>query len=64
MRHAPEAVSFEALVKESQAYTLTRSEAREMVRWQIHALRKALEPDPRHPVYIITVRDFGYRLVT
>ena len=63
MRHSPEAVAFETLVKESQAYTVTRFEAREMSRWQIHQIRKALEPDPSHPRYIITVRDFGYRLV-
>jgi len=63
MRHSPEAVSFEKLVQESQAYDLTRMEAREMTRWHIHKIRKALEQDPSHPNYIITVRDFGYRLV-
>jgi two-component system, OmpR family, alkaline phosphatase synthesis response regulator PhoP len=63
MRHSPQTLSFEALVKESQGYNLTRSEAREMARWRIHEIRKVLEPDPRHPRYIITVRDFGYRLV-
>jgi len=63
LRHSPEAVSYEALVKEAQAYTLTRLEARDVVREQIHAVRKALEPDPRHPCYIVTVRDYGFRLI-
>jgi DNA-binding response OmpR family regulator len=30
----------------------------------MHELRKALEQNMRHPEYIITVRDVGYRLVT
>jgi len=64
MRHSPKAVPYEVLVREAQAYTLSRIEAREMARWQIHELRKALEADPRHPHFIITVRDNGYRLVT
>jgi DNA-binding response OmpR family regulator len=28
----------------------------------IHNLREKLEPDPRNPAYILTVRGFGYRL--
>jgi DNA-binding response OmpR family regulator len=62
-RHSPQPVSFEALVSESQGYKMTRSEAREMVRWQIHELRKALEIDPSEPNFILTVRNVGYRLV-
>ncbi len=30
----------------------------------IHKLRRKIEPDPRHPTYIITVRGVGYRFVT
>jgi len=63
MRYCPKAVSFENLVKESQTYILSKSEAREMTRWHIHKIRKALEPDTSNPRFIITVRDFGYRLV-
>ena len=63
MRHSPEVVSFENLVKESQGFMMTRSEAREMTRWHIHKIRKALEPDTSNPRYVITVRDVGYRLV-
>lgn len=63
MRQSPEVVSFESLVKESQGFVMTKSEAREMTRWHIHKIRKALESDTSHPQHIITVRDFGYRLV-
>jgi DNA-binding response OmpR family regulator len=63
-RHSPQAVNYEKLVLESQGYQhLSRSEAREICRWQMHEIRKILEPDPRHPQLIITVRDVGYRLV-
>lgn len=64
VRHSPQAVTYEKLVLESQGYQhLSRVEAREITRWQMHEIRKLLEPDPRHPQLIITVRDVGYRLV-
>jgi DNA-binding response OmpR family regulator len=64
VRHCPQPVSFDTLVLESQGYQgLSRIEAREITRWQIHEIRKALEENARHPRIIITVRDVGYRLV-
>ena len=64
VRHSPQPVTYEKLVLESQGFqNLSRTEAREIARWQIHEIRKLLEPDPRHPHLIITVRDVGYRLV-
>jgi DNA-binding response OmpR family regulator len=64
VRHSPQPVSYEKLVSESQGYqNVSRAEAREIARWQMHEIRKVLEPDPRHPQMIITVRDLGYRLV-
>ncbi len=64
MRHSPNPVPYETLVKESQGYQeISRIEAKEMTRWQIHELRKALEEDLQRPHLIITVRDVGYRLV-
>ena len=64
VRHSPDPVTYERLVTESQAYqNLSRSEARDISRWQIHEIRKALEADPRHPQLIFTVRDVGYRLI-
>jgi DNA-binding response OmpR family regulator len=37
-------------------------EAREMTRWRIHELRKAIEEDSKSPKYLITVRGVGYKL--
>ncbi len=63
-RHSPHPVTYEKLVQESQGYQhLSRAEAREISRWQMHEIRRLLEQDPRHPQLIITVRDVGYRLV-
>ena len=63
LRHAPKAVAYKTLVKESQGYDLDLASARDMARWRIHELRKMLEADPRRPQYILTVRGTGYRLV-
>ena len=64
IKHSPETVAYEQLVKESQGYELSRYEAKEMSRWRIHELRKVLEENPKSPKYIITIRGKGYRLVT
>ncbi len=37
------------------------SEAREIIKWYIHRLRKKVEPDPANPRYILNVRGIGYR---
>lgn len=64
VRHSPSPVSYEKLVSETQGYQhLSRAESREIVRWQVHEIRRLLEADPRHPKLIITIRDVGYRLV-
>jgi DNA-binding response OmpR family regulator len=64
VRHSPHPVTYEKLVLESQGYQhVSRAEAREIARWQMHEIRKLVESDPRHPQLIITVRDVGYRLV-
>jgi DNA-binding response OmpR family regulator len=62
-RHAPDIVSYETLVEESQGYHLSPSEARILARGRMAQLRKALEPDRHHPEFVITVRGIGYRLV-
>lgn len=62
LRHAPKAVAYKTLVKESQGYDATIAEARELARWRIHELRKVIETDPQQPQYILTVRGLGYRL--
>jgi DNA-binding response OmpR family regulator len=64
VRHSPQPVSYDTLIQESQGYQgLSRIEAKEITRWQVHEIRKALEEDVRHPTMVITVRDVGYRLV-
>lgn len=62
LRHAPKAVTYKTLVKESQGYDAANAEATELARWRIHELRKLIEPDPQLPRYILTVRGTGYRL--
>ena len=62
LRHAPKAVPYKTLVKETQEYDVTIPEARDLARWRIHELRHMIEVDPQHPQYILTVRGFGYRL--
>ncbi len=63
VRHSPNPVSYETLVMESQGYKTSLNEARDLARWRIHELRKALEPDTEQSKYIITERGTGYRLV-
>jgi DNA-binding response OmpR family regulator len=63
VHHAPRAVLYKTLVKESQGYEVaTTIEARDLARWRIHELRKVIETDPERPQYILTVRGEGYRL--
>ena len=62
LRHAPKAVPYKTLAKESQGYDATTAEARDLTRWRIHELRKMIEADPQRPQYILTVRGTGYRL--
>jgi len=62
LSHAPEQVGWITLVWQAQSYALCAAEAKELARWHIHELRQAIEPDPRHPRYILTVRGIGYKL--
>lgn len=62
-RHAPHPLGYQALVAEAQGYKSDLREAQELTRWHIHKLREALEPDPKQPQHVLTVRGVGYRLV-
>ena len=63
VRHAPNVVDYETLVTEAQGYQVESREAQELVKWHVHHIRQAIEPDVREPVYLINVRGIGYRLV-
>jgi len=39
-------------------------EARQVVKWYIHRLRRKVEPEPGKPRYIVNVRGVGYRFVS
>ncbi|MEI7987834.1 MAG: response regulator transcription factor [Chloroflexota bacterium] len=62
VRHAPNPVTYDTLIMESQGYHLDPTEAREMARWRVHELRKVIEEDPKNPKYVLTVRGFGYQI--
>jgi two-component system alkaline phosphatase synthesis response regulator PhoP len=62
-RHAPNVVDYQTLVAESQGYRADFREAQELVKWHVHHIRQAIEPNPRKPIYLINQRGTGYRLV-
>jgi len=35
-------------------------EARQIIKWYVHRLRRKVEPDPSHPRYVVNVRGVGY----
>jgi DNA-binding response OmpR family regulator len=63
VRHAPNVVDYQTLVAEAQGYQVETREAQELVKWHVHHIRQAIEPDVHEPVYVINVRGIGYRLV-
>jgi two-component system alkaline phosphatase synthesis response regulator PhoP len=62
-RHAPNVVDYQTLVTEAQGYKAEAREAQDLVKWYIHHIRQAIEPDAQNPSYIINVRGSGYRFV-
>jgi DNA-binding response OmpR family regulator len=63
-RHAPEVVDYQTLVAEAQGFQAEAREAKELSKWHIHDIRKAIEPDGNIPTYLFNVRGIGYRLLT
>lgn len=63
VRHAPNVVDYQTLVAEAQGYQAEMREAQEVVKWHVHHIRQAIEPDVRRPSMLINVRGSGYRLV-
>jgi two-component system, OmpR family, alkaline phosphatase synthesis response regulator PhoP len=62
-RHAPEVVDYQTLVAEAQGYQADKREAQELVKWHIHHIRQAIEPNMHNPTYLFNVRGAGYRLL-
>ncbi len=63
MQNADRVVSSKELVQVVQGYECEdEREAREIIKWYIHRLRRKVEPDPSNPQYILNVRGVGYTL--
>jgi DNA-binding response OmpR family regulator len=62
-RHAPEVVDYQTLVAEAQGFQAEAHEAKELSKWHIHHIRRAIEPDEHTPTYLFNVRGTGYRLL-
>jgi DNA-binding response OmpR family regulator len=60
--YAPEPVPYETLARESLEQYKSQSQALQLARQRVYELRREIEPDPRHPIYIRAVRGIGYRL--
>lgn len=60
VQQAPEPVSARQLVNRALGYDAEDAEALEIIKWHIHHLRRKIEPDPRKPRLIKTVRYKGY----
>jgi DNA-binding response OmpR family regulator len=60
VKASPELLSPRQLINQALGYDVNETEARDMVKWHIHHLRRKIEPDPAHPRYIRTVRHKGY----
>ena len=61
-RHADEVVTTNTLLKETwgSAYRTRNG----YIRVYMHALRRKIEDDPTHPMYLVNEAGLGYRLCT
>lgn len=63
MEHADRTIDPKELVQAVRRYQPEHMhEAREIIKWYIHRLRRKVEPEPSNPRYILNVRGVGYRL--
>ncbi|MGC8874457.1 MAG: response regulator transcription factor, partial [Chloroflexia bacterium] len=62
MKNAGRVVPVRELVRVVQGYDAeSEIEAREVIKWYVHRLRRKIEEDPARPRYIQNVRGVGYR---
>lgn len=61
-RNAGRLVTLEELIRAGWKDRLTAGEARDRLKSAIKRLRRKIEPEPKHPRYLITIRGDGYYL--
>jgi two-component system KDP operon response regulator KdpE len=62
MQNAHRVVSPREMVRAIREFEPESShEARQIIKWYVHRLRRAIEPDPSHPCHVVNVRGVGYR---
>lgn len=62
VERAPAVLSPQEIARRVFDYNVSEVEARELVRWHIHHLRRKLELDPDQPHMLKNVRGVGYKL--
>jgi DNA-binding response OmpR family regulator len=63
MENAGRVVSPKELVRTVRDYDPDSAhEAREIIKWYVHQLRRKIEPDPDRPRFVLNVRGVGYTL--
>jgi DNA-binding response OmpR family regulator len=62
VERAPAVLSQQEIARRVFEYNVSEVEARELVRWHIHHLRRKLEIDPDQPHMLKNVRGVGYKL--
>jgi len=62
VERAPAVLSPQEIARRVFDYDVNEPEARELVRWHIHHLRRKLEIDPDQPHMLKNVRGIGYKL--
>ncbi len=63
MRASPKVVPAKEMVEVVQGYRPDSEwEARQIIKWYVHRLRRKVEQDPSQPRHILNVRGVGYRL--
>lgn len=64
MQNAHRVVGPKELVRVVQGYECEHQhEARRIIKWYVHRLRRKVEPEPSSPRHVLTVRGVGYRFV-
>jgi two-component system alkaline phosphatase synthesis response regulator PhoP len=60
IKAAPNPCTATELLAATLKYDTSPAEARETIKWYIHHLRRKVEPNPKTPQFIVTVRNKGY----